>query len=132
MDYSDVLMYSKCNEGKSVIPERFIRAMKAKIYQKMAGNDSKFYLIYLNKLVDQCWNNYHTINKNHINAGFSALNNKKKMTRIIKLLNLKFVIESESQSIKLSVYFYTENWSREIFAFNSLSKTNLWTYKIKY
>ena len=71
-------MYSKYNEDAPVIVERSIRTSKAKIYQKMEANDSKFYLIYLNKLVDQCWNNYHTINKNHINAGFSALNKKNK------------------------------------------------------
>ena len=47
-------MYSKYNEGRSLIPERFVRALKAKIYPKMATNDSKFYLSYLNKLVDQC------------------------------------------------------------------------------
>ena len=47
-------MFSKYNEDAPVIVERSIRTSKAKIYQKMAGNDSKFYLIYLNKLVNQC------------------------------------------------------------------------------
>ena len=36
----------------SVINERFIKTSKAKIFQKMAANDSKSYRSYLNKFVD--------------------------------------------------------------------------------
>ena len=40
----------------------------------MTGNDSKSYLLYLNKLVDQYNNTYHySLNKNPINAHYSAL-----------------------------------------------------------
>ena len=57
---NDILMYSTHNEGKSVIGERFIKTLKT----KMTANDSKFYLSYLNKLVDQYNNTYHhSINK---------------------------------------------------------------------
>ena len=42
----DILMYSTHNEGKSVIA-------------KKTANDSKSYLSYLNKLVDQYSNTYH-------------------------------------------------------------------------
>ena len=34
LDNNDILMYSTHNEGKSVISERFIKALKAKIYKK--------------------------------------------------------------------------------------------------
>ena len=34
LDNNDVLMYSTHNEGKSVITERFIKTLKAKIYKK--------------------------------------------------------------------------------------------------
>ena len=34
LDNNDILMYSTHNQGKSVIPERFIKALKAKIYKK--------------------------------------------------------------------------------------------------
>ena len=34
LDNNDILMYSACNEGKSVIAERFIKTLKAKIYKK--------------------------------------------------------------------------------------------------
>ena len=42
-------MYSTHNEGKSVIAERFIKTLKARVYRKMTANDSKSYLSYLNK-----------------------------------------------------------------------------------
>ena len=34
LDNNDILMYSRHNEGKSVISERFIKILKAKIYKK--------------------------------------------------------------------------------------------------
>ena len=55
----DILMYSTYKEGKSVITERFIKTLKAKMYKKMTANDSKSYFSYLNKLVDQYNNTYH-------------------------------------------------------------------------
>ena len=54
LDNNDILMYSTHNECKSVIPEMFLKTLKDKIYKKMAANDSKSYLLDLNKLVDQC------------------------------------------------------------------------------
>ena len=50
---NDVLMYSKHSESKSVIAERFIKAFKAKLYKNLTANDRKYYLSYLDKLVDQ-------------------------------------------------------------------------------
>ena len=97
----------------------------------MTANNSKFYLSYLNKLVDQYNNTYHhSINKKLFYADYSALTEK---------------IETNSQAPKSEVNDrvrttryknifskgYTENWSREIFIFDSLLKTNAWTYKIK-
>ena len=52
LDNNDISMYSTHNEGKSVIAKRFIKTLKDKIYKKMTANDSKFYVPYLNKLVD--------------------------------------------------------------------------------
>ena len=53
LDNTDILIYSTHNESKSVISGRFIKTLKAKIYKKITVNDSKSYLPYLNKLVDQ-------------------------------------------------------------------------------
>ena len=77
LDNINILMYSTHNEGKSVIAERFIKTLKAKIYKKMTANDSKPYLSYLNKLVDQYNNTYHrSIDKEPINADYSAMTEK--------------------------------------------------------
>ena len=48
---NDILMYFTYNEGNSVIAERFIKTLNAKIYTKVTANDSKFYVTYLIKLV---------------------------------------------------------------------------------
>ena len=59
----DILIYSTHNEGKSVIAERFVKALKAKIY-KVIANNSRSYISYPNELVDQYNNTYgHSINK---------------------------------------------------------------------
>ena len=72
-DNNDILMYSTHNKGKSVIAERFLKTLKPKIHDKMTANDSKSYIPYLNKLVDQYNNTYHhSINKKPINADYSA------------------------------------------------------------
>ena len=57
LDKNYIFMYSTYNECKSVIAERLIKTLKAKIYKKITANDSKSYLSYLKKLVDQYNNN---------------------------------------------------------------------------
>ena len=68
-------MYSTHIEEKWIIPERFIKILKAKIYKNIS--DSKYYLSFLNKLVDQYNNTFHHfINKKPINANYWALNER--------------------------------------------------------
>ena len=45
-------MYPTHNEGKVVIAERFIKILKVKITKIITANNSKFYLPYLNKILD--------------------------------------------------------------------------------
>ena len=42
-----------------VYKKKFNIIFKGKNYNKLTENDSKFYLGYLNKLVDKCNNTYH-------------------------------------------------------------------------
>ena len=42
---NDILMYPTYNEGMSVIAERFIKTLKAKLYKKVIANDSKSCLV---------------------------------------------------------------------------------------
>ena len=85
-------MYSTHNEGKSVVPERFIRTLKTKIYKYMASISKNVYTDILDDTVNKYNNTYHsTIKmkpvdvKNNMHIDF----NKKV---IIKILNLKLVI----------------------------------------
>ena len=59
LDDSDILIYLIHNESKSIVAERFIKTLMGKIYKKLAANDSKSYLGYLNKLVDEYNNTYY-------------------------------------------------------------------------
>ena len=47
------------DESKSIVAERFKGTLKSKIYKKMTANDGKFYLGYLNKLLNEYKNVYH-------------------------------------------------------------------------
>ena len=77
LDNNGILMYSRHNEGKSVIAKRVIKTLKTTIYKKMKANDSELYLPYLNKLVEQYNNIFkHSINEIPINANHSAFTEK--------------------------------------------------------
>ena len=128
---NNILMHSTHNEGKSITAERFIKTLKAKFYKNMTANDSKSYLPYLNKLVDQYNNTYHhSINKKPISADYSALIEKIGTNPKAP----KFKVNDRVRITKYKNLFSkgcTENWSREIFIIDSVLKTNPWTYKTK-
>ena len=90
----------------------------------MTANDSKSYLNYLNKLVDQYNNPYHhSINKKPINADYSALAEK----IVANPRAPKFNVNPRVGITKYKNIFskgYTENWSREIFFIDSVLKSN--------
>ena len=53
-------MYSTNNEGKSVIAERFIRALKNNIYKYMTSISKNVYIDKLDDIVKKYNNTYHT------------------------------------------------------------------------
>ena len=59
LDHNNILMYLTDNEGKSTYAETWMKALKGIIYKTMAANDSRSYLGYLNKLVDEYNYAYH-------------------------------------------------------------------------
>ena len=124
LDNNDILMYSTHNEGKLVIAERFIKTLKAKIYKTMTTNNSKSYLSYFNKLVDQYNNTYHhSVGGKPINAYYSALTEKIESN----LKAPKFKVNDRIRITKYKNIFskgYTDNWSREILIIDSILKTN--------
>ena len=106
---NDILIYSTHNEGKSVIAEKFIKTLKSKICKRITANDGKFYLSYLNILVDQYNNPYHcSINKKPINANYSVF--AKKIETSPK--GPKFKVNNRVRNTKYKNIFsqgYTEN-----------------------
>ena len=100
LDNNNILMYSAHNVGKSVIAEWFIKTIKAKIFKEMTAHNSKSYLAYLNKLIDQYNNTYHHfIYKNLLML--IILLSLKKLSRILRLLNFRLMIESELPNIRI-------------------------------
>ena len=107
---NDISMYSTHNEGRSVIAERFIRPLKAKIYKKMTANGGKSCLSYFNKLVDEYHKSYnHSINKKSICADYSVLTGKIETNPKAA----KFKINDRVRITKCKNIFnkgYSENW----------------------
>ena len=56
---SNIEMYSTYNGRKSVVPERFIRSLKNKIYKYMKAISKNAYFDVLNDIVDEYINTYH-------------------------------------------------------------------------
>ena len=55
----NIEMYSTYNGRKSVVPERFIRTLKNKIYKHMKAISKNAYFDVLNDIVDEYINTYH-------------------------------------------------------------------------
>ena len=85
-------MYSTHNEGKSVVPERFIRTLKNKIYKYMTSISKNVFIDKLNDIVNEYNTTYHrTIKLKHIDIKDNTyINTDKKF--MIKILNLKLEI----------------------------------------
>ena len=85
----------------------------------MTANNSKFYLLYLNKSVGEYNNIYHhSINKKLIKADYSALTEKIETNPKAP----KFKVNDRVRITKYNNIFSkncTKNWSREIFIIDS-------------
>ena len=97
----------------------------------MTASDSKYFLAYLNKLLDE-YNNadHHSIYKKPIDTDYSVLTEKIETNH----KDSKFKVNDNVRITKYNNIFnkaYTENWSKEIFIINYVLKTNSWTNKIK-
>ena len=102
-------MYSTHNEGTSVVTVRFIRIWKDKIYKNMTANESKSYLGYLNKFIDE----YNII----MLAKYVFMG----------IVLPKFKVGDRVRMMKYRNIFgenHTGKWSKEIFVIDSVLKTN--------
>ena len=65
-------MYSTFNEGKSVVAERFIRALKNKIFKHLAAVSKNTYFDVLDDIVNKCNNTVHGTIKIDVASDFYA------------------------------------------------------------
>ena len=72
-------LYSTHNEGKSVVAERFIRALKNKIYKYMISISKNLYIDKLDDIVNKYNNTYHsTIKMKPVNVKSNTYINSSK------------------------------------------------------
>ena len=103
---NNIEMYSACNEGKSVVSERFIRTLKNKIFKHMAAISKNVYFDVLDDIVNKYNNTVHrTIKMKPIEVTddyYAEYNeNSMELHSNKKILNLKLVAMLEFQNIKI-------------------------------
>ena len=126
---NDIAMYSTHNEGKSVVAERFNRALKNKIYKCMTSISRNVYIDKLDDIVNKYNNTHHKTIKmkptdvkdnTYINIDKEVNDNDPKF----KVGN--HVIISKYKNIFAKGY--TPSWSEEILVIKEIKNTVSWTY----
>ena len=124
-------MYSTFNEGKSVVVERFIRALKNKLYKHMAATSKNVYYDVFDDVVNEYNNTKHsTINMKQKDVK----NNKRVYLNEHNEKSARFNVGNRIRISKFKNIFakgYTPNWSKEIFIVDKINDTVSYTYKIK-
>ena len=128
---TNIEMYSICNEGKSVVAERFIRTLKNKIFKHMRAIKTNIYFDVLDDHANKCNNTVHrTIKIKPIeitpdyyvesNEDFNRKDPKFKVADHVRISKYK----------NMFAKWYTPNWSEEVFVINKNKNTVSWTYII--
>ena len=124
-------MYSKRNEGKSVVAKGFIRTLKNKIYKHMTSVSKNVYIDKLDDIVSEYNNTYHrTIKTKPIDVKDNTYIN---IGKKVNDKDPKFKVRDHVRISKYKNIFaksYTPNWSEEIFAIKEIKNTVSWTYVI--
>ena len=130
LEKNDIEMYSTHNEGKSVVAERFIRAIKNKIYRHMTSISKN---VYIDKL-DDIVNEYN--NKKHRTTKMKPIDVKDTYIDFGKEVNVsdpKFKVDDHVRISKYKNFFFkgcTPDWSEEVFVIKKFKNTVPWTYVI--
>ena len=117
-------MYSKHNEGKSVIVNRFIRTLKNRISKDMTSVSKNVYIDKLDDIVNKYNNTYHsTIKMKPVDIKSNTYIDSSKE---INDKNPKFKIGDNVRISKYPNIFpkgYTLNWSEEVFVIKKVKNT---------
>ena len=123
-------MYSKYNEGKSVVAERFIRTLKTKIYKYMTSVSKNMYSDKLDDMVGEYSNTYHrTIKMKPVHVKDNTYIDIKKEDNDKD----QFKVGDHVRISKYKNIFtkgYTPNCSEEVFVTKKVKNTVPWTYII--
>ena len=124
-------MYSKYNDGKSVVPERFIRTLKNKTFQHMTAVSKNVYFDVLDDIVDKYNNRVHrTIKMKPIDV---ISDSYAEYIEDSNITNPKFKVGDHVRPSKYKNIFskwYTQNWLDEVFVVTKIKNTVPWTYMI--
>ena len=128
---NNIIMYSTYNEGKSVVAERFIRALKNKLYKHMTATGKNVYYV-----LDDIVNEYNNTKHNTIKMKPKDVGNNNKRVYIDEnnKKRSRFKVGDRvriSQFKNIFAKGYSPNWSREIFIVNKINDTVPYTYNIK-
>ena len=129
---NDIEIYSVHNEGKSIVAERFIRALlKTKIYKYMTSTSKN---VYINKVDD-------IVNENN-NAYRRTIKMKPVDVKDNTYIDFKKEVNDQAHKFKVGDHVriskyknifakgYTPNWSEEVFLIKKIKNTVPWTYII--
>ena len=119
-------MFSIDNEGKSVIAERFIRALKTRIYKYMTSMSKNVYIGKLDGIVDEYNNTYHrTIKMKRADVKDNTYTD---FNKEVNDKDPKFKVGDHVRISKYKNIFakgYTPNWSEEVFAVSKNNKNTV-------
>ena len=127
---NNIEMYSTCNEGKSVVAERFIRTIKTKIHKYMTAISKNVYYNVLDDIVNKYDNTVHKTKKKPIDvtddsyAEYNEDSNNK---------NPRFKVGDHVRISKYKNIFakrYVPNWSKKVFVISKIKNTVPWTLVI--
>ena len=124
-------MYSKHNEEKSVVTERFIRTLKNRIYKYMTSVSKNAYIDKLDDIADEYNNTYHkTIKMKPIDVKDNTYIDFEKE---VNDKDPKFKVGDNVRISKYKNIFakgHTPNWSEEVFVIKKVKNTVPWRYVI--
>ena len=124
-------MYSKHNERKFDVAERFIRTLKNKIYKYVTSVSKNVYIDKLDDIVHEYNNTYHRTIKlkpayvkdnAYIDSG-KEVNDKDPKLQVGDHIRI-------SKHKNIFATGYTPNWSEEVFVIKKAKNTIPWTYVI--
>ena len=121
-------MYSIHIEGKSVVAEKCIRILKAKIYKYMTSVSKNVYIDKLDDIVDEYNNTYHrTIKMKPVDIKDNTYFDFKKE---VNDKDPKFKVDDHVRISKYKNIFtkgYTSNWSEKDFVISKTKNAVSWT-----